>query len=199
MAVRKSKKTAKTRAAVKTTKKSAVKTVKKIAKKAVKKTAKRVAKKTAGTKVPVKRASKGTASTGSSARRKTESRETRDTLRKSLIEHRKSIISEAKAEIAKFIRGDERQLVDTALDDGDWSLVDVTEDINLSKLTTHKETLNKIDEALRKMNEGTYGICEDCGVEISEARLSVIPFAIHCVDCKEKRERMEEFEKEEEF
>lgn len=196
MAVKKSKKTAKTKASGKAVKKAAVKAVKKPAGKTVKK----ALKKAASVKAPAKRATKSAAPGGraAAASKKQVLPET-EKLRKKLIEHRRSIISEAKGEIAKFIRGDERQLVDTALDDGDWSLVDVTEDINLSKLTSHKETLNKIDEALRKMNEGTYGICEDCGAEISEARLSVIPFAIHCVDCKEKRERMEEFEREEEF
>jgi len=49
--------------------------------------------------------------------------------------------------------------------------------------------LLKIDEAIRKLDEGTYGICEDCGDEISEQRLKILPYAIYCIDCKEKREK----------
>ena len=90
-----------------------------------------------------------------------------------------------------------RQIVDTALDDGDWSIVDLSEDISLKHLSSHHEDLQKIDEALRKLNEGTYGICEDCGEEISEKRLSILPYAIYCIDCKEKREKIEEMERKE--
>ncbi len=121
----------------------------------------------------------------------------KERLRKLLITKRQEIIREAKNEIGKFIRGENRQLAETALDDGDWSVVDLAEDLNLQKLTVHKQTLNKIDEALRKLNEGTYGICEDCGSEISEERLKIIPFAIYCVDCMEKREELEKIEREE--
>lgn len=116
-------------------------------------------------------------------------------LRRVLINHREAIVKEAKAEISKYIKGEKRQLVETALDDGDWSVIDLSEDINLKQLSTHRENLLKIDEALRKLKEGTYGKCEDCGEEISEKRLKVIPFAIHCIDCKEKREQLEELEK----
>ncbi len=120
----------------------------------------------------------------------------KERLKKLLIGKRQEIIREAKNEIGKFIRGDNRQLAETALDDGDWSVVDLAEDLNLQKLTVHKQTLNKIDEALRKLNEGTYGICEDCDSEISEERLKIIPFAIYCVDCMEKREELEKIERE---
>ncbi len=121
--------------------------------------------------------------------------ERRERLRKLLVTKRQEILKEAKSEIGKFIRGENRQIVETALDDGDWSFVDLAEDLNLRKLTVHKQTLNKIDESLRKLREGTYGICEDCGSEISEERLKVIPFAIYCVDCMEKREEIEKIEK----
>jgi DnaK suppressor protein len=117
-------------------------------------------------------------------------------LRKTLIAKREAIVKEAKSEISKYIKGETRQLVDTALDDGDWSVVDLSEDISLRQLSTHKDTLRKIDEALRKLDEGTYGICEDCGEEISEERLKILPFAIYCTDCQERREQLEEIEKE---
>jgi DnaK suppressor protein len=120
-------------------------------------------------------------------------------IRKVLIQERQVILKEAKTEIGNFVKGDEKQLVEAALDDGDWSVVDVNEDIILQKLHYHKLKLNKIDEALRKLNEGSYGICDDCGIEISDARLKVLPFAVHCVECKEKREKIEQVEKEQSF
>lgn len=50
-------------------------------------------------------------------------------------------------------------------------------------------TLDDIERALEKLKEGTYGVCEDCGEDISERRLDVRPFAVLCVRCKEQRER----------
>ncbi len=118
-------------------------------------------------------------------------------LRRSLIQKREELVREVKNEISKYIKGETRQLVDTALDDGDWSVVDLSEDISFKHMSTHRENLLKIDEALRKLSEGTYGICEDCGEEISEQRLKILPFAIYCTDCQERREQIEELEKRE--
>jgi DnaK suppressor protein len=116
-------------------------------------------------------------------------------LRKLLIKEREELVKEAKEEISKYIKGETRQLVDTALDDGDWSVVDLSEDISLKQLSTHRENLQRIDEALRKLNEDTYGICEDCGEEISGDRLKILPFAIYCIDCQERREQIEAMER----
>ncbi|MDA8088338.1 MAG: TraR/DksA C4-type zinc finger protein [Nitrospiraceae bacterium] len=117
-------------------------------------------------------------------------------LRKELLEQRASLLGEAKREISRIISGENRQIVETALDDGDWSVVDLSEDISFKQLSTHRENLTKIDEALRKLAEGTYGICEDCGEEIDIERLKVMPFAIYCKDDQERREVMEAMERE---
>jgi len=118
-------------------------------------------------------------------------------LRRFLINKRQDILREAKNEISKYIKGETRQLVESALDDGDWSVIDLSEDISLRQLSAHRENLMKIDEALRKLNEGTYGLCEECGEPINEGRLKVMPFAIYCVDCQERLEHMKKIEAEE--
>ena len=117
-------------------------------------------------------------------------------LRKVLIQKREEIVREAKEEIAKYTKGEANQLAETALDDGDWSVIDLSQDINLRRLETHRESLLSIDEALMKLKEGSYGICEDCGGEISAERLHVMPFAIYCKDCREKREELEKATRE---
>lgn len=117
-------------------------------------------------------------------------------LRRFLLDLRERILSEAKTEIAKYMKGETKQIVETALDDGDWSVVDLAEDVSLKQLTTHRENLIKVDEALRKLNEGTYGICEECGEEITEERLKILPFAIYCRECQERKEILEKIEKE---
>jgi DnaK suppressor protein len=111
-----------------------------------------------------------------------------------LIERRTGILKEAKNEIAKYMSGDNRQLVDTAIDEGDWAVVDISEDLSLRRLDSHRQLLRDIDECLRKIQEGTYGFCEECGEEISQKRLNVIPTATLCIDCKENKEKMEALE-----
>ena len=120
----------------------------------------------------------------------------KERLKKLLIHKREDIIKEAREEIRKFQSGEKKQLVEAVMDEGDMSVVDLAEDISLRQLTTHRETLIKIDTALRKLQEGTYGICEECGDEVSEKRLNILPFAIYRVDCQERKEIIEKIEKE---
>jgi DnaK suppressor protein len=125
-------------------------------------------------------------------------RRTREAVLKELLARkRKDLLRETQTEISSYIKGENRQLVETALDSGDWSVVDLSEDINLRKISNNRDTLIKIDEAIRKLDERTYGICEDCSEEINPERLKVLPFAIRCRDCQEIREEMEAAEKEE--
>ena len=49
--------------------------------------------------------------------------------------------------------------------------------------------LRAIDGALRRIDEGTFGVCETCGQAISEERLEAIPYATQCIDCRRKGER----------
>jgi DnaK suppressor protein len=57
-----------------------------------------------------------------------------------------------------------------------------------SLLTRETEAIVTITEALEKIDEGVYGICEGCGEVIPTARLEVVPEARYCVKCKDKYE-----------
>ncbi len=58
-----------------------------------------------------------------------------------------------------------------------------------SQLTTQERNiLLEIDEALRRIKEGRYGICEKCGEEIDLERLEVIPYCRYCIDCQKRAE-----------
>jgi len=50
------------------------------------------------------------------------------------------------------------------------------------------ESLNKVNDALARLEQGDYGNCFDCGSEIAEKRLRALPFAVRCKDCEEARE-----------
>jgi len=51
--------------------------------------------------------------------------------------------------------------------------------------------MKKISRALEKLNNGDFGICEECGREISEERLKARPMAVLCIKCKRNQEAVE--------
>ncbi len=53
---------------------------------------------------------------------------------------------------------------------------------------TIKHQLAQVDDALRKFDEGTYGICEQCGQVIDWARLEALPAARYCIRCQQHSE-----------
>ncbi|MCG1012090.1 TraR/DksA C4-type zinc finger protein [Tepidanaerobacter sp. GT38] len=55
-----------------------------------------------------------------------------------------------------------------------------------------KVLLMKVNHALDRISEGTYGICENCGKPISEERLKALPYTTLCIDCKKSAENQEE-------
>lgn len=73
-------------------------------------------------------------------------------------------------------------------DIGDMGMMDLLADTGLAVSNILREKLSRMEEAVRKLEEGTYGICEDCGEDIPVDRLHVEPFAVCCVRCQEKRE-----------
>jgi DnaK suppressor protein len=78
------------------------------------------------------------------------------------------------------------------LDDAESSEADIQDDIELALIQMKSETLHKIEEALARLDEKTYGYCFECGDEISERRLRALPFAVRCKDCEEAREVAEQ-------
>jgi DnaK suppressor protein len=59
--------------------------------------------------------------------------------------------------------------------------------IQLKLKQTDAKILQAIDEALGRMEMGTYGVCRDCGEPIADARLRAIPWTRVCISCKEKQ------------
>ena len=74
------------------------------------------------------------------------------------------------------------------LDAVESSEADIQDDIEFALIQMKSETLNKIEEALHRLEDGTFGYCFECGEEISERRLRALPFAVRCKDCEEARE-----------
>jgi DnaK suppressor protein len=78
------------------------------------------------------------------------------------------------------------------LDVGESSEINTQDEIEFALIQMKAEMLDKIDAALRQLDEGTYGNCFDCGEEIAGTRLRALPFAVRCKDCEAARERFEQ-------
>jgi len=72
-----------------------------------------------------------------------------------------------------------------------------TRELDMILTDREKRKLLQIDDSLDRIEEDTYGLCEDCGTKIPRARLKVLPFAKFCVECQEKNEREEKYTREE--
>jgi DnaK suppressor protein len=79
-------------------------------------------------------------------------------------------------------------------DDGTEDIVDrannaYNRELMFSLSDTERNTLLQIENALRRMDEGTYGRCSNCGQNIALPRLEALPWARFCVDCQEMAEK----------
>ena len=78
------------------------------------------------------------------------------------------------------------------LDAVESSEADIQEDLEFALIQMKSETLNKIDDAIVRLEQGDYGYCFECGEEIAEKRLRALPFAVRCKDCEEAKEAVEQ-------
>jgi DnaK suppressor protein len=109
-------------------------------------------------------------------------------LKKILEDRRREILSEVQSRI-KDVRAEGASGITTGVVDAvETSEADIQEDIEFALIQMKAETLQRINEALDRLDDGNYGRCFECGDEISEARLRALPFAVRCKDCEEARE-----------
>ena len=76
------------------------------------------------------------------------------------------------------------------------SVDDFVQEVDFALMQMKSETLRKIDEAVRRLEEDRYGVCAECGAEIAAARLKALPFALLCFSCQEQQEVRDRAERE---
>jgi len=108
-------------------------------------------------------------------------------LTKILEERRREIMDQVQEKI-RDVRTDDNVASTGVLDAVESSEADIQDEIEFALIQMKAETLHKIGEALRRLEEGTFGYCFECGEEIAERRLRALPFAVRCKDCEEARE-----------
>ncbi len=128
-----------------------------------------------------------------------EARERRqEVLHKMLLGKRQEIIKEIEESLGQSLTEDQQRRLESARDVGDQALMDLERELGISLMEMRNRRRQSIDEALTRLHEGTYGICAECGIEISEKRLQAVPFAKLCVECQSRAELLEKIEREEE-
>jgi len=81
------------------------------------------------------------------------------------------------------------------VESGETTEVHPEDDLAFALIQIKSQVLNRIDEAMRRLDEGTYGYCGECDEPISTARLRALPFAVRCKECEEMREFSEQRER----
>lgn len=169
-------------------KKSVKKAVKRTARKAVKKSVKKTAKKS------VKRAA---VTSPAPPRMPAAVSKRKDMLKRLLLKKRNDVVQGLELQMGRKLTHDSGQKIDSAMDSADQSAQDVDQGIDYSLLEMKYEQYKDIADAFRKLENNSYGICEECGSEISIKRLEVNPLARYCIECKTRREELEKIQKEE--
>lgn len=78
-----------------------------------------------------------------------------------------------------------------AVDLNDQASMEAEKNYELRIRDRERRLILKMKEAIQRIDNGTYGICDDCGEEISEKRLMARPVTTQCIDCKTKQEKIE--------
>jgi len=78
---------------------------------------------------------------------------------------------------------------DTTVDLADKAANSYTKEFLFGQTNTDRSFLSLIEEALKRMKAGTYGMCANCEEEVQQKRLDAVPWAKFCIECQEKQER----------
>lgn len=79
---------------------------------------------------------------------------------------------------------------DHPLDEGDHAQESERQALSFITRERLAERINRLTAALERMNEGTYGTCEECGGPIDASRLAALPEVTTCLECQQRRERV---------
>lgn len=167
---------------------------KKVTKKAVKKGAKK--KKVAKKKIASMPSSKSKVAQ-QPIRISAATRKRHELLKKLLLKKRNEVVEGLEARMGRRLVPEAGQKIDSAMDSADLSSQDMDQGIDYSLLEMKYEQYKDIADAFRKLQNNTYGLCEECGEEIDIKRLQVNPLARYCITCKTRKEEIERIQKEE--
>ena len=105
--------------------------------------------------------------------------------REQLLETKNKLLGEIDSEMRAEREGNK----DEGMDTYDLASEERDREINFILSDRERVKLKQIDDALERLDDGSYGVCESCGLEIAEERLVAMPFSRLCRDCQQDEER----------
>lgn len=106
-------------------------------------------------------------------------------LRDHLLEMKAKLLEENESELRAEREGNK----DEGMDTYDLASEERDREINFILSDRERNKIRQTDDALGRMDDGSYGVCESCGLEIAEERLEAMPFTRLCRDCQQDQER----------
>ena len=110
-------------------------------------------------------------------------------LRKNLLDRQRVLMVEVKDKREQAAAAGNEEAIGTPGDAGDESVMRMITDLDIQEAGRDLEELNDIEAALRRMDDGSYGDCDECGQEIGFPRLNVQPTATRCITDQEQFEK----------
>jgi len=104
-------------------------------------------------------------------------------------EHLQEMKNKLLSEIDLELRAEREGNKDEGMDTYDLASEERDREINFILSDRERVKIKQIDDALERIEEGTYGVCESCGLEVAEERLEIMPFTRLCRDCQQEQER----------
>lgn len=107
-----------------------------------------------------------------------------------LLEQKRRLWQEVKDRLKSHIGDGYQEMLSTARDEEDQASVSHLAETHLTLLGPKRLELEAIEEALQRIETGTYGVCEACGCAIESPLLEVMPETPFCRDCMSQREKL---------
>jgi|SRR5579863_8542026 RNA polymerase-binding transcription factor len=105
--------------------------------------------------------------------------------RERLLETKSKVMGEIDSELRAEREGNK----DEGMDTYDLASEERDREINFILSDRDRVKLRQIDDAIARIDDGSYGVCESCGLEVAEERLNAMPFTRLCRDCQQDQER----------
>ena len=111
-------------------------------------------------------------------------------IKKKLLKQRNELLNEAEQTLNSRISTEKESFPDPT----DQAVAELDNNFLLRLRGREQKLLKKIDEAIARIDGGTYGVCESCGEQISVKRLEARPVTTLCIDCKTRQEEEEKLQ-----
>ena len=106
---------------------------------------------------------------------------------KTLLEQRREVLVNGASDTVVEMNDDD----ETFPDPNDRATLESDRNFTLRIRDRERKLISKIEKAIERIEDGSFGMCEECGCEISARRLEARPVTTLCIECKEEQERKE--------